>query len=137
VLPPLVLAGAFLGARRRDALDADPAARRARTALPRAHSLLAEARMRLDAGDRPGAAERLHQALAGYVADRARRPAGGMTAADVADALAGCEVLAAQEVVDALRAAEAARFGGSPAAIPDALDAAAGWLRSLDEGWRP
>ena len=57
-----------------------------------------------------------------------------MTAADVEALLAarGVRAPAAEEVVAALRAAEAARFGGTAAPLADALDAAPGWLRALE-----
>jgi hypothetical protein len=95
---------------------------------------VSEGQAALDSPERARAAAKLHEALAGYVADRTDRPVGGMTAADVEDvfARAGVEAPAAAEVVSALRDAEAARYGGSPAAVADALDAAPGWLRALE-----
>ena len=134
LLPPIAFAGIAATARRRERLAADPAARRARAALGRALATVDSGRAALDGPERASAAQRLHEALAGYVADRADLPAAGMTATDVASAFEarGVSVPAAAEIVDALRDAEASRYGGSPARIADALDAAPGWLRALE-----
>ncbi len=130
--PPFVLVGAAVVAWRRRRLDADPALRRAKAAFASALASVERARERLTSGDASGAAAALHGALAGYVADRAGVPAGGLTAADVERRIGGRGVPAAAEVVAMLEACEAWRYGGEAAAIGELLDAAPGWLRALE-----
>ncbi len=134
IAPPLVCGGSYVARRRREALAADPAGRRARGALARATTQIAAGREASARGDLVAAAGRLHDALAGYVADRTNRPAGGMTAADAERLLAaaGAQIPEGAALVAALREAEAARFGGSAAGVAAALDAAPAWLRALD-----
>ncbi len=134
VAPPLAFAGVLMTARRRAAREADPLRQRARTALPRALDGVRAAAQAFDEGDAHAAAGRLHGALSGYVADRARRPSGGMTAADVGQILSAARVSGdvSGGLVDALRAAEASRFGGAAGDLSAQLAAAPEWLRALE-----
>jgi hypothetical protein len=134
VLPPGLFAGALFVAHRRALHERDPLLQRARTAGPRALAAICDAVEAHGAGDDHAAAGLLHGALTTFVADRARRPAGGMTAADVESVLrsAGVDAALLRPVVDALRAAEQSRFGGTAGDLAAQLDAAPAWVRALE-----
>lgn len=122
---------AVVSARRRRRL-ADPLGLRAARAAETARTEIAAASAETDQLKSAGA---LHQALAGFVAARARRPAGGMTADDVGRLFAerGVEAPAAASLVKALRLCETVRFGGGDGtALRAALTAAPDWIAALE-----
>ncbi len=131
---PLAYGGLATVAWRRRKLSSDPLRVRSAGAFAAARSGLDEARSQLSDGDTVGAAETLHHALAGFVAARARLPAGGMTAADVRDLFEhrGIETAASLAVTAATALCERVRFGGGATdELTAALDQAPGWLQAL------
>jgi len=131
---PLAYGGLAAVALRRRKLSSDPLRVRAEGALAEARAALSDSRSRLSAGDTGGAAEALHHALAGFVAARARLPAGGMTAADLRELFErrAIDTQAARALTDTAALCERVRFGGGGAEeLSAALDRADGWLVSL------
>ncbi len=129
LLPLLALIGVLGLQARRSAHD--DAALRARRALPVALEEVEAARV---ATDEIRQADGLSRALAGFVAARTGRSAGGLTAEDVGSILRARSVDTAlvDDVVAGISTCEAARYGGQ-SALRDALRDAESWLGRLDE----
>lgn len=123
-------------ARRRDRFEADPGARRAAEAAREARRAIAGL---AEAGDARARGGRLAQILREYVAARLKRPAAGITNAELAAGLeaAGVGEGLRQAGVALLEAAERARYAApgeaSAAAEPEP---ALAWIAAIERNWR-
>ena len=123
-------AGVLTTARRRRRLG-DPLRLAAENAPDEVRRGVQAARDALLNGDEGEAASVLHRALAGFVAARARRPIGGMTAADVRT-LFDERGVGDPRMADALVACESMQYGGGDSAeIRAAVELADGWIDGL------
>jgi hypothetical protein len=136
-VPPLLYA-AGAGARILHLrLNADPARRRARTALSRAHTHLSAARKSFDAGDAAGFYPALADAVSGFIADRLDLPEHGLTATEIKAHLAtkGVTNSLIAKTIEFLERCDTFRFSptstGRDAMTPDLAHAGEllGWLK--------
>ncbi|MFQ6130734.1 MAG: BatD family protein [Armatimonadota bacterium] len=136
VVPLALVVGAALYGRHQRRLLADPSYARAATALGRARGRLRAARRHRAAGDQKAFYRGLHEAVAGYVADRLDLPQAGLGAEAARQRLAeaGVREEVGQQIAECLRACDMGRFGNAAAEGTDmdrALSLAEGALKAL------
>jgi hypothetical protein len=117
LMPPLMIAAAFLLRRRQDQLSTDAALARKLRAGKKVKRALAQARKAETGGDALSAFAFSYKALAGYISDQFNRPEAGMTTAEAAATLRAGKVPEdlIQEVEAVLSECDRARF--APAAV--------------------
>ena len=134
LVPPGGFAVLLASERLRERARRDAPARRVRGAVRAARRRLSSAERRLTAGDAPGFAGEVEQALRGYAADKLGRPVNGLTRDALAAALAdaGAHAPAVRALLETLDACDAARYGGAGPEAP-LLAAAADAIVHLEE----